>query len=107
VRFAFAQAPAVVLRRRARQRTDAAPAGVPAVSVIRSGIRLHPAELAEAIRLYRFRQHHPEVIVGDGGFGTFQARIPEENGENVITRHTLRELLDKLDEVTGPGTPEA
>jgi hypothetical protein len=37
-----------------------------------------------------------------GGFGTVQARIPEKNGEIVITRYTLRELLDKLDEVTGP-----
>jgi hypothetical protein len=40
------------------------------------------------------------VIIGDGGFGTVQARIPEPNGETVITRHTLRELLDKLDELT-------
>ena len=28
-----------------------------------------------------------------------QARIPELNGETVITRYTLRELLDKLDEL--------
>ena len=26
----------------------------------------------------------------------------EENGETTITRYTLRELLDKLGEVTGP-----
>ena len=50
-------------------------------------------------RLARFRAAHPEVIVGDGGFGTVQARIPELNGETVITRYTLRELLDKLDEL--------
>jgi len=50
-------------------------------------------------RLARFRAAHPEVIVGDGGFGTVQARIPELNGEIVITRYTLRELLDKLDEL--------
>jgi transcriptional regulator with XRE-family HTH domain len=36
----------------------------------------------------------------DGGFGTWQARIPEPDGETVITRYTLRELLDKLDELT-------
>ena len=34
------------------------------------------------------------------GFGTWQARIPEPDGETVITRYTLRELLDKLDELT-------
>jgi hypothetical protein len=39
------------------------------------------------------------VIIGDGGFGTWQARIPESHGETVITRYTLRELLDKLGEL--------
>lgn len=48
----------------------------------------------------RFRQEHPGVIIGDGGFGTWQARIPESDGETVITRYTLRELLDKLGELT-------
>jgi hypothetical protein len=73
------------------------------VSVIRGGLHLHPAELAQLIRLTRFRQAHPEVIVGDGGFGTVQARIPEPDGETVITRYTLRELLERLDELTtGP-----
>jgi hypothetical protein len=45
------------------------------------------------------RVAHPDVIVGDGGFGTIQARIPEPNGETVIARFTLRELLDKLGEL--------
>jgi hypothetical protein len=40
------------------------------------------------------------VIIGDGGFGVWQARIPVANGEHVISRCTLRELLDKLDELT-------
>ena len=35
----------------------------------------------------------------DTGFCTWQARIPEPNGETVITRYTLRELLDKLGEL--------
>jgi hypothetical protein len=47
----------------------------------------------------RFREEHPDVIIGDGGFGTWQARIPESHGETVITRYTLRELLDKLSEL--------
>jgi hypothetical protein len=102
MRFPAACAPAAVLGRRARQVRGAAPAGRPIVSVIRSGFGLHPAEPAQTIRLARFRQAHPDVIVGDGGFGTVQARIPEPDGETVITRYTLRELLDRLDELTGP-----
>jgi hypothetical protein len=66
---------------------------------LRSGLRPIPDELDQVVRLARFREQHPDVIVGDGGFGTIQARIPEPNGETVITRYTLRELLDKLDEL--------
>jgi hypothetical protein len=69
------------------------------VGRIRSGLRPPPDELDQVVRLARFRAAHPDVIVGDGGFGTVQARIPELNGETVITRYTLRELLDKLDEL--------
>jgi hypothetical protein len=53
----------------------------------------------QVLRLTRFRREHPDVIIGDGGFGTWQARIPESHGETVITRYILRELLDKLDEL--------
>jgi hypothetical protein len=35
------------------------------------------------------------VAIG-AGYGWWQARIPEQNGETVITRYRLRELLDKL-----------
>src|SRR3954466_12139367 len=70
------------------------------VSGIRSGLRFLPDELDQAIRLARFRAAHPDVIVGDGGVGTVQARIPKPDGEIVITRYTLRELLDKLGELT-------
>lgn len=55
-----------------------------------------PVELE---RLGQIRAEHPDVLVGGGGFGTWQAIIPEENGETVITRYTLRELLDKLGEI--------
>jgi len=68
------------------------------VTRIRSGLRLVPDELDQVTRLARFKAAHPDVVVGDGGFGTMQARIPEENGETVITRYSLRELLDKLDQ---------
>ncbi len=40
------------------------------------------------------------MIIGDGGFGVWQACIPEPDGERIISRYTLHELLDKLDELT-------
>lgn len=58
------------------------------------------SELDQLLRLARFRTAHPEVIIGDGGFGTLQARLPLPDGEAVTTRYTLRELLDRLDELT-------
>ena len=64
-------------------------------------LRLVREEPDQLLRLHVFRAAHPSVIIGDGGFGTWQARIPEENGETVTTRYTLRELLDKLDELIG------
>ena len=68
---------------------------------IRSGLRPVPDEPDQVVRLVRFKAAYPHIIIGDGGFGTMQARIPEPTGETVITRYTLRELLDKLSEVTG------
>ena len=73
-------------------------------------LRLAREEPDEVLRLQAFRAAHPEVIIGDGGFGVWQARVPEPNGEHVISRYTLRELLDKLDELTpserqGPTLP--
>jgi hypothetical protein len=64
-------------------------------------LRLVREEPGQVLRLQAFRAAHPEVIIGDGGFGVWQARIPEPNGEQVISRYTLRELLDKLAELTG------
>ena len=63
-------------------------------------LRLVREEPDQVLRLRVFRVAHPEVIIGDGGFGTVQARIPEPDGETVITRYTLRELLYRLDELT-------
>ncbi len=65
----------------------------------RAILGLVPDEPDQVPRLQAFRAAHPEVTIGDGGFGTWQARIPEENGEIVTSRHTLRELLDRLDEL--------
>ena len=67
----------------------------------RPALRLALEEPDQVPRLREFRTAHPDVIVGAGEFGTWQARIPEPNGETVATRLTLRELLDRLDELTG------
>jgi hypothetical protein len=64
-------------------------------------LRLAREEPDQVLRLQAFRAAHPEVIIGDGGFGVWQARIPEPDGERIISRYTLRELLDKLDELIG------
>jgi hypothetical protein len=63
---------------------------------------LAPDEPDQVLRLIHFRQANPGVIIGDGGFGTMQARIPEPDGETVITRYTLKELRDKLGELLSP-----
>jgi hypothetical protein len=68
---------------------------------VRPALSIVPDEPDQVIRLARFRLEHPDVIAGPGEFGTWQALIPEPDGETVITRHTLRELLDKLDKLTG------
>jgi hypothetical protein len=64
-------------------------------------LHLPPEEPGQARRLAAFRAAHPHVIIGSIGFGTWQARIPENHGETITTRYTLRELLDKLDELLG------
>lgn len=63
--------------------------GTPRLEFVLDG----PDDLA---RLRQFRVGHPDVLIGDGGFGTWQDLIPEVNGETVVTRYTLRELLDRL-----------
>ena len=74
------------------------------VRLVRLGLPGVLGEPDQLLRLARFRTAHPEVIIGDGGFSTLQARIPQPDGETVITRYTLRELLDRLDELTAEQT---
>jgi hypothetical protein len=52
-------------------------------------------------RLRAFRREHPGVDIGHGQFGTWQAIVPLPAGEQVVTRHRLPELLDRLDAITG------
>jgi hypothetical protein len=64
-------------------------------------LRLVPDEPDQAPRLAAYRVAHPVMVIGPGQFRTWEARIPEADGETVIVRHTLRELLDRLGELVG------
>ena len=64
-------------------------------------ILLLPAADEEYLsRLAAFTEAHPEVeviIVGyPGSGGTWQAIIPEPDGETIVVRYTPRALLSKL-----------
>lgn len=56
------------------------------------------------LRLKAFRAKYPPpgMVIRAGQFGTWEALAPGLIGEGVIVRHTLRELLDKLDEMLAP-----
>jgi hypothetical protein len=55
-------------------------------------------------RLAEFRAAHPGVTVEPGQFSTWEAVIPGPDSETFAARATLGELLDRLDELTGPET---
>jgi hypothetical protein len=63
-------------------------------------LRTAPDELDQVVRLNRFRAEHQGIVIV-AGEGWWQGRVPEPKGETVITRYTLRELLDKLDDLVG------
>jgi hypothetical protein len=73
---------------------------------IRPALRGVADEPDQVPRLREFRAAHPDVVIGTDGFGNWQGRIPEPNGETVITRYTLKPLLDKLEELTSEGHAE-
>jgi hypothetical protein len=47
-------------------------------------------------RLAAFRAAHPAVEIGPGEFSTWEAEIPEPDGERFAVRSTLRDLLDRV-----------
>jgi hypothetical protein len=65
----------------------------------RPALCMVPDEPGQVFRLQEFRSAYPDVIVGKGEFGTWQALIPHPSGEMVTIRYTLRELLDRLCEL--------
>ena len=68
--------------------------GRPSLAVV------HGADQDQMPRLAAFRAAYPHLMVGTFD-GVWQARIREENGETVMTRYLLRDLLDKLGELLG------
>jgi hypothetical protein len=70
----------------------------------RPALRFGPDELDQVMRLARFRVAHPAVVIRTGQFGTWEACIPEPDGQTIIVRHRLAHVLDKLDELTGGTT---
>ena len=65
------------------------------VRLVRHGLPGALGEPDQLLRLARFRAAHPEVIIGDGGFGTVQARIPRagrrDRDHQVHARRTARQ----------------
>lgn len=55
----------------------------------------------QAARLAAYRVAYPAVVIAPGQFTTWEALIPEPDGQTVIVRHTLRELLDRLGGLLG------
>ena len=62
---------------------------------------LVPDEPDQVPRLERFRVAHPGVVIGEFVRGCWQAWIPESAGGTVVTRYSLRQLLDRLAELLG------
>ena len=44
------------------------------------------------------------MIIGPLGFDAWQARIREPDRETTVSRHALRDLLDRLDEILSGNT---
>lgn len=66
----------------------------------RPALSLAHGEPDQVPRLTAFRRAHPKAVIGTlGSGGPWQARIPGPSGETVAARYTLRELLDRLDEL--------
>lgn len=70
-------------------------------------LRLAREEPDQVLRLQAFRAAHPEVIIGDGGFGVWQARIPEPDGEQVISRYTSANCSTSLASSLGSAAPSS
>jgi hypothetical protein len=74
---------------------------------IRRALSLAAGELDQVPRLRAIRAQYPHVVIGTLGVdGAWQARIPRQDGETILTRYQLKELLDRLAEVLGEQDPD-
>ena len=71
----------------------------------RPALRLARDEPDRVPRLLAFRAAHPQVIIGAGEFGVWQALI-RPDGETVINRYQLKALLDKLESLDAADSGE-
>ena len=60
---------------------------------------LEPDDDERRLAAFREKYPSPRVKIRRGQFDTWEALAPEFTGSGAIVRHTLRELLDKLDEL--------
>jgi hypothetical protein len=68
----------------------------------RRPLALVVSERDQVLRLRTFRRQYPQVIIGTLGLGgAWQACVPQDDGEIVLTRYQLKDLLDKLAELLG------
>lgn len=76
---------------------------------IQRALSVVAGERDQVPRLQALRLRHPHVIIGTLGIdGAWQARIPQQNGETILTRYQLKDLLDRLAEVLSEqGTDQA
>jgi hypothetical protein len=60
-----------------------------------------PSEVSQVLCLQAFRVRYPQVIIGAISRRAWQACIPEADGETVVTRRKLGDLLDRACELLG------
>jgi len=71
-------------------------------------VRGEPDYVDQVPRKLAFEKAHPDAVIDYRG-PYWQAVVPEENGETVVTRISLAQLMDKLESLDGhpnpPGVP--
>ncbi len=74
--------------------------------LLTAALRVAPCDVDHFGRLEEFRAAHPGVIIGRDAFETWCGIIPQPAGEQVVVRHTLGDLLDRLGELGLHAVPD-